>query len=220
MHAQCAEGDTRDWARRLRTVCLGLEAVLRRGWAAGARLVDMVVPPHALVEAAGKLRLHAVYYITKQIIPALERVLNLVGADPRAWFTAMSRPHRLLPQKRPPAALPIADPGQPGSSLGTIDQYYLSRHCAVRAAPARPCSSSTMPVTAASSEPHSVCGSPHLLTVLAVGPDLAGPLCIRAGVMAVHATGVRRADACSSAAVRGVPTEPSASSSSVGRQGQ
>ena len=110
--------------------------------------MDMVVPPHALVEAAGKLRLHAVYYITKQIIPALERVLNLVGADPRAWFTAMSRPHRLLPQKRPPAALPIADPGQLGSSLGTIDQYYLSRHCAVRSSPDRPCSSSTMPVTA------------------------------------------------------------------------
>lgn len=95
--------------------------------------MDMVVPPHALVEAAGKLRLHALYYITKQIIPALERVLNLVGGDPKAWFTAMSRPQRLLPQKRPPAALPISDAsrGAPTSS-GTIDQYYLSRHCAVR----------------------------------------------------------------------------------------
>lgn len=98
---------------------------------AGARLVDMVVPPHALVEAAGKLRLHATYYITKQIVPALERVLNLVGADPRGWFAAMSRPQRLLPQKRPPAALPLVDPGRPGANAGTIDQYYLSRHCAV-----------------------------------------------------------------------------------------
>lgn len=92
----------------------------------------MVVPPHALVEAAGKLRLHANYYITKQIVPALERVLNLVGADPRSWFVAMARPQKLLPQKRPPAALPIAiEAGKAGPSVGTIDQYYLSRHCAV-----------------------------------------------------------------------------------------
>lgn len=51
----------------------------------GARLIDMVVPPRALVESGtgGKLRLHALYYITKQIIPALERVFSLVGADVR-----------------------------------------------------------------------------------------------------------------------------------------
>ena len=97
----------------------------------GARLVDMVVTPHALVEAGGKLRLHAIYYITKQIIPALERVLNLVGADPRSWFVSMTKPQRLLPQKRPPTALPLTDLGKPGGSIGTIDQYYLSRHCAV-----------------------------------------------------------------------------------------
>ena len=98
---------------------------------AGARLVDMVVAPHALVEAGGKLRLHAVYYITKQIIPALERVLNLVGADPRSWFVGMTKPQRLLPQKRPPTALPLTDMAKPGGGIGTIDQYYLSRHCAV-----------------------------------------------------------------------------------------
>eukprot|EP00889_Picochlorum_renovo_P004718 jgi/Picre1/31748/NNA_007099.t1 len=47
----------------------------------GARLIDMVVPPENLVESGGQLRLHAVYYITKQIIPALERFLSLIGAD-------------------------------------------------------------------------------------------------------------------------------------------
>ncbi len=91
----------------------------------------MVVTPHALVEAGGKLRLHAVYYITKQIIPALERVLNLVGADPRSWFVGMTKPQRLLPQKRPHTALPLVDMAKPGTGIGTIDQYYLSRHCAV-----------------------------------------------------------------------------------------
>lgn len=39
----------------------------------------MVVSPHALIESQGRLRLHANYYITKQIIPALERVISLVG---------------------------------------------------------------------------------------------------------------------------------------------
>lgn len=44
----------------------------------GARLVDLVVDPHVLVESRGRLRLHGLYYITKQIVPALERVLSLV----------------------------------------------------------------------------------------------------------------------------------------------
>lgn len=88
----------------------------------------MVVTPHALIESGGRLRLHSTYYITKQIIPALERVLSLVGADVRAWFAILPRPQRLLPQKRPAAALGL---GGRGASAGTIDAYYLSRHCAV-----------------------------------------------------------------------------------------
>lgn len=52
-----------------------------------------------------------------QIIPALERVLSLVGADVRSWFAHMRKPTRLLPQKRPatslgiPALLPAAAAG-------------------------------------------------------------------------------------------------------------
>ena len=89
----------------------------------------MVVSPLALMESQGRLRLHANYYITKQIIPALERVISLVGGDMRAWFATMPRPQRLLPQKRPAAALGLGG----RSSAGTIDAYYLSRHCAVGA---------------------------------------------------------------------------------------
>ncbi len=66
----------------------------------GARLVDMVVPPRTLIEAQGRLRLHGLYYITKHLIPVLERVLSLIGADVQAWFVSMPRPHRLLPQVR------------------------------------------------------------------------------------------------------------------------
>ena len=52
---------------------------------AGSRLMDVVVAPRALVEAGGRYRLNAQYYITKQINPAIARVLQLVGADVPAW---------------------------------------------------------------------------------------------------------------------------------------
>ena len=118
----------------------------------GARLADMVVPPRALVESGGRLRLHAVYYITKQIIPSVERALSLIGADVRAWFAEMPRPHRTLPQKRPQESLPLENKttnnqnnhGAGTSNTGvinyakaaaigglTIERFYLSRHCAV-----------------------------------------------------------------------------------------
>ncbi|GLC55953.1 hypothetical protein PLESTB_001048500, partial [Pleodorina starrii] len=116
----------------------------------GARLVDLVVSPHQLVESGGLLRLNGTYYIVKQIIPALERVLSLVGADVRSWFADMPRPQRMLPQKRPAAALPLvmgpaggrgtgaggwlSGGGGGGGAFaggGTIDRFYLSRHCAV-----------------------------------------------------------------------------------------
>ena len=97
----------------------------------GARLVDVVVPPETLVEAGEKLRLHGLYYIAKQINPALERVFGLLGADVRAWFAQLPRPSRLLPQKRPPPALLGEASAGGGASTGTIDRYYLSRHCAI-----------------------------------------------------------------------------------------
>lgn len=48
-----------------------------------------------------------------QIIPALERVLSLVGADVRSWFYHMKKPTRLLPQKRPTTALALPSPTAP-----------------------------------------------------------------------------------------------------------
>ena len=35
--------------------------------AAEARLIDMVVSPHSLLDSEGRLRLHGTYYITKQV---------------------------------------------------------------------------------------------------------------------------------------------------------
>jgi DNA polymerase zeta len=75
-----------------------------------------------------------------QIIPALDRILSLVGVDCSRWYQSMNRVERSLPQKRARVALPLpmgvsfsgmgGGPGAPQPG-GTIDAFYLSRHCAV-----------------------------------------------------------------------------------------
>ena len=71
-----------------------------------ARLVDCVVHPQTFLAAGGRLRLHGQYYITKQILPALDRLFSLLGVDVHEWFASMGRPQRLLPHKRPAFMLP------------------------------------------------------------------------------------------------------------------
>ena len=104
-----------------------------------------------------------------------------MGADVRAWYAQLPRPHRLLPQKRPAAALGLAQQGgaKPGAlgGVGTIDAYYLSRHCAVRARPlglsqlgnpglpympsSKHTSSCCVPPQSCESCAGAACGSPH-----------------------------------------------------------
>lgn len=90
------------------------------------------VRPEALADAHGAKRLNARYYILKQIIPALMRILSLVGADCMRWFELMNKTDRSLPQKRTRSALPLpAEASTSAASAHTIDAFYLSRHCAV-----------------------------------------------------------------------------------------
>ncbi len=65
--------------------CKDTTVLQRLSCATGSRLMDVVVAPRLLLEAGGRLRLNAAYYITKQINPAISRVLQLVGADVAAW---------------------------------------------------------------------------------------------------------------------------------------
>eukprot|EP00892_Ulva_mutabilis_P005116 jgi/Ulvmu1/2977/UM015_0017.1 len=102
----------------------------------GARLVDCVVHPQAFLAAGGRLQLHGQYYITKQILPALDRLFSLLGVDVHEWYGAMAKPQRLLPHKRPLSALPCrpmdeAAQAAVGVAVTTIDQFYASRHCIV-----------------------------------------------------------------------------------------
>lgn len=95
----------------------------------GARLIDMVVSPHVLVESGGNLRLHATYYITKQIIPALDRLFSLIGVDIKCWYAQMPKIYKHLPHKRPLSSLPVLNMDGSRESGGKIDNFYLSRHC-------------------------------------------------------------------------------------------
>lgn len=90
----------------------------------GARLVDMVVDPMDLLAIDSPFRLNDVYYIRKQIIPALQRVFGLVGADLNQWFSEMPRPAREAVGKRH-----SRDPAN--SHRKRIDYYYLSKHCII-----------------------------------------------------------------------------------------
>lgn len=69
-------------------------------------------------------RLNDIYYIRKQIIPALQRVFGLVGADLNQWFSEMPRPAREAVGKRH-----SRDPAN--SHRKRIDYYYLSKHCII-----------------------------------------------------------------------------------------
>ncbi|KAJ8772040.1 hypothetical protein K2173_027217 [Erythroxylum novogranatense] len=87
----------------------------------GARLVDMVVDPLDLLAVDSPYRLNNLYYINKQIIPALQRVFGLVRADLNQWFSQVPRPSREAFAKRP---LSVQNPQKT-----RIDYYYLSKHC-------------------------------------------------------------------------------------------
>ncbi|KAK2976052.1 hypothetical protein RJ640_024780, partial [Escallonia rubra] len=87
----------------------------------GARLFDMVVDPLDLMAIDSPFRLNDLYYINKQIIPALQRVFGLVGADLNLWFLEMPRPGREAVGKRHSYAS--------NSHRTRIDYYYLSKHC-------------------------------------------------------------------------------------------
>ncbi|EPQ60815.1 DNA/RNA polymerase, partial [Gloeophyllum trabeum ATCC 11539] len=77
-----------------------------------SRLVDRAVAPEELLDQRHK-RLDANYYISNVLIPPLERIFNLVGADVRSWYDEMPKaikvdpidPLMLSPKKRRDATL-------------------------------------------------------------------------------------------------------------------
>lgn len=62
--------------------------------APGARLIDRCVAPEDLLNN-DHCTLDAEYYITKNLIPPLERIFNLVGANVRQWYDEMPKVQRI-----------------------------------------------------------------------------------------------------------------------------
>ncbi|XP_047961033.1 DNA polymerase zeta catalytic subunit isoform X1 [Salvia hispanica] len=89
----------------------------------GARLMDMVVDPLELLAINSPFRLNDIYYIRKQIMPALQRVFGLVGADLNQWFLDTPRPVRETAGKRQTVAQ--------NPQRMRIDYYYASQHCTI-----------------------------------------------------------------------------------------
>ena len=92
----------------------------------GARLIDRCVAPEVLLNDA-QLELDAEYYISKNLIPPLERIFNLVGANVRQWYDEMPKYQRI---RRVEVSM-TADGMESGLSKKTLESYMKSSTCLV-----------------------------------------------------------------------------------------
>lgn len=95
--------------------------------APGARLIDRCVAPETLLDSDHN-ELDAEYYISKNIIPPLERIFNLVGANVRSWYDEMPKIQRI---RRIDVSLQGMRPVQALSTKKTIESYMKSSSCLV-----------------------------------------------------------------------------------------
>lgn len=93
---------------------------------AGAPLKDCVVSPEDFLAFArlGAARLNTTYYITKQILPALNRIFSLIGVRVGVWYAEMPRPTF--------AAIPFAqEKGKLRAKQSSLTMFYASEKCAI-----------------------------------------------------------------------------------------
>ena len=92
----------------------------------GARLIDRCVAPDVLLQDA-QAELDAEYYISKNIIPPLERIFNLVGANVRQWYDEMPKYQRI---RRIDVGTMLEGKEQ-GLTKKTLESYMKSSTCLV-----------------------------------------------------------------------------------------
>jgi len=93
--------------------------------APGARLIDRCVAPDVLLYNDNN-ELDAEYYISKNLIPPLERIFNLVGANVRQWYDEMPKFQRI--RRIEAGSLPE---GREMSEKKTLESYMKSSACLV-----------------------------------------------------------------------------------------
>lgn len=88
----------------------------------GVPLIQLVRRPMEVLQDAG-LRLNATYYITKQILPPLARMFQLIGVDVFSWYQELPRIQK--------ASCSSVVVGEEVGRKGTISQYFTTLHCPV-----------------------------------------------------------------------------------------
>ena len=101
-----------------------------------ARLIDMVIDPLIMIRNKNKNNNHQInslYYITRQINPAIGRILELLEIDVNIWFNNMAKPKI----KRQNVDIDDIDnninnnKNRRKKNIITLDSYYLSKHCLI-----------------------------------------------------------------------------------------
>lgn len=94
--------------------------------APGARLIDRCVAPDVLLQD-DQHELDAEYYIAKNLIPPLERIFNLVGANVKQWYDEMPKFQKIRRMEQPT--------GGQGKELimsrKTLESYLKNSACTV-----------------------------------------------------------------------------------------
>ena len=94
--------------------------------APGARLIDRCVAPDVLLHDH-HVELDAEYYISKNLIPPLERIFNLTGANVRQWYDEMPKFQRI----RRVEVGPLANRKEIILTKKTLESYMKPSSCLV-----------------------------------------------------------------------------------------
>lgn len=97
--------------------------------APGARLIDRCVAPDVLLHN-DQNELDSEYYITKNLIPPLERIFNLVGANVRQWYDEMPKVQRIRRIEAPHPQI-LGGNNLVATSKKTLESYLRSSSCLV-----------------------------------------------------------------------------------------
>jgi len=98
-----------------------------------SKLVDRAVAPEELFNDKRK-QLDSVYYITRVLIPPLERIFNLVGADVRAWYDEMPRTVRVDQADGSTSLSPkktLAESAGPSGDRPKINDHFRASQCLI-----------------------------------------------------------------------------------------
>lgn len=95
--------------------------------APGARLIDRCVAPEELLNS-DHMELDAEYYISKNIIPPLERIFNLMGANVKGWYDEMPKVQRV---RRIKTNFKEAQLKDMAINKKTLESYMKSSSCLV-----------------------------------------------------------------------------------------